>query len=66
MFFSLVAKKSPPKAAAGKLSLSHVSKRFGNSDIAAVEDISLDCQPGEFVVVVADVERVPCSTSPRE
>jgi NitT/TauT family transport system ATP-binding protein len=52
MFFSIGAKKPPATPGAGKLSLSRVSKRFGNSDIAAVEDITLDCNPGEFVVVV--------------
>jgi NitT/TauT family transport system ATP-binding protein len=51
MFFSIGAKK-PTTSGAGKLSLTRVSKRFGNSDIAAVEDITLDCKPGEFVVVV--------------
>lgn len=53
MFFSIAAKK-PQKTspAAGRLSLRNVSKRFANSEMAAVEDITLDCKPGEFVVVV--------------
>jgi NitT/TauT family transport system ATP-binding protein len=36
----------------GWLQLDGVSKRFGASDMAAIEDITLDCRPGEFVVVV--------------
>ncbi len=52
MFFNNGAKKTPVNPGAGKLSLTRVSKRFGNSDIAAIEDITLDCKPGEFVVVV--------------
>ena len=52
MFFSIGSKKTPSPPAAGKLSLIGVSKRFGNSDIAAIENITLECKPGEFVVVV--------------
>jgi NitT/TauT family transport system ATP-binding protein len=52
MFFSITAKKPPATSGGGKLSLTRVSKRFDNSDIAAIEDITLDCKPGEFVVVV--------------
>jgi NitT/TauT family transport system ATP-binding protein len=52
MFFNNGSKKPPTNPGAGKLSLTRVSKRFGNSDVAAVEDITLDCKPGEFVVVV--------------
>jgi NitT/TauT family transport system ATP-binding protein len=37
---------------AGRLELQGVSKRFGNSDEAALENITLECRPGEFVVVV--------------
>jgi NitT/TauT family transport system ATP-binding protein len=36
----------------GRLVLSRVSKRFRGADVHAVEDISLECRPGEFVVVV--------------
>jgi NitT/TauT family transport system ATP-binding protein len=36
----------------GRLELQGVSKRFGNSDEAALENITLECRPGEFVVVV--------------
>ena len=42
--------KKPP--AAGRLTLDRVCKRFANSEHAAIEDITLDCRPGEFVVVV--------------
>ncbi len=37
---------------AGRLELQGISKRFGNSELAALENITLDCRPGEFVVVV--------------
>jgi NitT/TauT family transport system ATP-binding protein len=40
------------KPAVGRLVLQNINKRFANSDISALADISLDCQPGEFVVVV--------------
>ena len=36
----------------GRLELRGVSKRFQNAKVAAVEDITLACEPGEFVVVV--------------
>jgi NitT/TauT family transport system ATP-binding protein len=36
----------------GNLVLAQVSKRFTNTPIAAISDISLTCAPGEFVVVV--------------
>jgi NitT/TauT family transport system ATP-binding protein len=54
MFSIMTAKKppSPKTLTAGNLALKNVSKRFVNSDIAAVENITLDCKPGEFVVVV--------------
>lgn len=49
--------KSPPIAdmpefTRGRLELQGVSKRFQNAKVAAVEDITLTCEPGEFVVVV--------------
>jgi NitT/TauT family transport system ATP-binding protein len=37
---------------AGHLAMQGISKRFGNSRESALEDITLDCRPGEFVVVV--------------
>jgi len=37
---------------AGNLTLLNVSKRFNGSNMAAIENITLDCKPGEFVVVV--------------
>src|ERR1700683_49212 len=40
------------KPAVGRLLLQNINKRFTNSDVSALSDISLDCQPGEFVVVV--------------
>ncbi|MGD0139608.1 MAG: ABC transporter ATP-binding protein [Tepidisphaeraceae bacterium] len=42
--------KKPP--AAGRLTLDRVCKRFAKSEHAAIQDITLDCRPGEFVVVV--------------
>jgi NitT/TauT family transport system ATP-binding protein len=36
----------------GKLQLHDVAKRFTNSSVHALRDISLTCHPGEFVVVV--------------
>jgi NitT/TauT family transport system ATP-binding protein len=52
MFFSFGAKKTPASTNPGKLSLRGVSKRFANSNMAAIENITLDCKAGEFVVVV--------------
>jgi len=47
---------APPSAGAaprrGRLVLSGICKRFNGSPIAALQDVSLHCQPGEFVVVV--------------
>ena len=40
------------KPAVGRLVLRNINKRFAHSDVSALADISLDCQPGEFVVVV--------------
>ena len=42
--------KTPPVA--GRLTLDRVCKRFAKSEYAADENITLDCRPGEFVVVV--------------
>jgi NitT/TauT family transport system ATP-binding protein len=36
----------------GRLVLQRVNKRFANSNVSALADISLHCEPGEFVVVV--------------
>ncbi|MGD1278592.1 MAG: ABC transporter ATP-binding protein [Tepidisphaeraceae bacterium] len=36
----------------GRLVLSGIYKRFNSSPVAALHDVSLHCQPGEFVVVV--------------
>jgi len=40
------------KPAVGRLVLSNINKRFPNSNISALSDVSLNCEPGEFVVVV--------------
>lgn len=55
MFFngkSSNADRASAPSAVGWLKLDRVSKRFANSDQAAIENITLDCRPGEFVVVV--------------
>jgi NitT/TauT family transport system ATP-binding protein len=36
----------------GRLKLDSVTKRFAANGYAAIEEITLDCKPGEFVVVV--------------
>ncbi|MEO6437062.1 MAG: ABC transporter ATP-binding protein [Tepidisphaeraceae bacterium] len=41
---------APP--ARGRLVLEHVHKNFDKSSVPAVQDISITCEPGEFVVVV--------------
>jgi NitT/TauT family transport system ATP-binding protein len=51
-FNSRNVKKTPAASGAGRLSLQNVSKRFAKSELAAIENITLDCKPGEFVVVV--------------
>src|SRR2546421_11565782 len=45
---------APPKGAArrGRLVLEQVSKDFPGSNVPALRDVSLTCEPGEFVVVV--------------
>ena len=52
MFSSMAMKCPPISRSAGKLSLTGVSKRFANSEVSTIENITLDCKPGEFVVVV--------------
>ncbi len=39
-------------SARGRLTLSNVSKNFDGTGVPAIQDITLECQPGEFVVVV--------------
>ena len=36
----------------GRLAIEHVDKNFSGSSVHALRDISLTCEPGEFVVVV--------------
>ncbi len=36
----------------GRLQLIHLTRRFSAGEAPAIEDVSLDCLPGEFVVVV--------------
>src|SRR5262245_57685204 len=36
----------------GRLSLESVTKRFDQARVPVLEDVSLTCEPGEFVVVV--------------
>src|SRR5438445_13868165 len=36
----------------GRLSMRNISKRFKGTPLSAIEDITLECRPGEFVVVV--------------
>ena len=43
---------SAPKEARGKLVLKHIDKNFEGSNVPALRDVSLTCEPGEFVVVV--------------
>src|SRR5437762_10694541 len=38
--------------APGRLTFESVSKRFDRSEVSALEEVSLVCEPGEFVVVV--------------
>jgi len=54
MFFSgkSAVAEADAQTTVGWLKLDRVSKRFGASDMAAIQDITLDCRPGEFVVVV--------------
>src|SRR5258708_1271309 len=42
--------KAPPRP--GRLVLEHISKDFPGSTVPALRDVSLTCEPGEFVVVV--------------
>src|SRR5580704_8526978 len=48
---SAVVRPSAPMAK-GHLVLKKITKHFRNSPVAALEDVSLEIQPGEFVVVV--------------
>src|SRR5881394_865460 len=47
---------TPPRAITsngrGHLSMRGISKRFQNTTLSAVENVTLECRPGEFVVVV--------------
>src|SRR5438874_2838524 len=36
----------------GRLVIEHASKRFNGSSVHTLRDVSLTCEPGEFVVVV--------------
>lgn len=36
----------------GRLELVNLTRRFSNTEAPAIEDVTLDCAPGEFVVVV--------------
>jgi NitT/TauT family transport system ATP-binding protein len=49
---SATLERAPAQKTVGWLQLDHVSKRFANSEMAAIENITLDCRPGQFVVVV--------------
>ena len=53
---SVFAQSKPPRAVTsngrGNLSLRNISKRFANTTLSAVQDVTLECRPGEFVVVV--------------
>src|SRR5678816_2091719 len=44
----------PPTATPrrGLLSMRSISKRFAGTTLSAVENVTLECRPGEFVVVV--------------
>ena len=49
----LAASHTPPRPAQrGRLQLSHITRFFNGSTNHGVQDISLTCEPGEFVVVV--------------
>jgi NitT/TauT family transport system ATP-binding protein len=49
-----VLSQTGPRTArlAGNLALAGVTKRFDGADMPVLENISLNCEPGEFVVVV--------------
>src|SRR6185312_4430705 len=50
-----IAKAAPAASTArtrGKLRLDHVTRLFNGSTDHGVQDVSITCQPGEFVVVV--------------
>jgi NitT/TauT family transport system ATP-binding protein len=41
-----------PKTRAGRLALLNIYKRFNGSGVSTLDNVSLVCEPGEFVVVV--------------
>jgi NitT/TauT family transport system ATP-binding protein len=41
-----------PRPARGRLVIEHACKNFNGSNVPALDDISITCEPGEFVVVV--------------
>ncbi len=48
-----LSRSSPNQSARrGRLSMRNISKRFKGTALSAVEDVTLECRPGEFVVVV--------------
>src|SRR5438046_6717279 len=49
---STSAARPPTSSRRGRLSMRNISKRFKNTSLSAVEDVTLECRPGEFVVVV--------------
>jgi NitT/TauT family transport system ATP-binding protein len=49
---SIFERSASRRPSVGRLEMRGISKRFGASDVAALQNITLDCQPGEFVVVV--------------
>src|SRR5438105_11487507 len=51
-FKPISAARPSPSPRPGHLSLRHISNRFANTTLSAVEDVTLECRPGEFVVVV--------------
>jgi len=48
----ILGKTATPAIARGRLELHGVHKNFDGTGVPAVQDITLDCRPGEFVVVV--------------
>jgi NitT/TauT family transport system ATP-binding protein len=42
----------PTVATRGRLVIEHVGKKFGKTPVHTLQDISLTCEPGQFVVVV--------------
>src|SRR5258705_13257120 len=57
MFMIAPPQLTPPARPAvssrrGRLAMCNISKRFKGTSLSAVEDVTLECRPGEFVVVV--------------